>query len=142
MMTVRVNRIVTKLSKSYHLFIYFSLLSRLTIRVYGWYNGLYDEARNNNGELPQNTNPLEVQYISYSSNIQLFSRVASSDQFLTFDFRVSLSEIIGEPTSGPDLTVIVIGIVCGVVFAGLVIILIIVLVCVFGRKRDSPRKRR
>ena len=136
---------MTKLAKPYHSFLSLSLscLYRLTIRVYGWYNGLYDEARNNNGELQQNTNPLEVQYISYSSNTKLFSRVALSDQFLTLDFRVSLfEEMTVEPTSGPNLTVIVIGIVCGVVFAGLVIVLIIVLVCVFGRKRDSPRKRR
>ncbi len=111
--------------------------------MYGWYGSEYNTARDNNGELSSSTTP-NIVYVSYSSNVAAFTAASSSDQFLPFSFGVEVDEpTVAPPPEELDQVILIAVVVCGVVVAGLCIVLTIVLVCVLKlRKRNEPRPKR
>lgn len=112
---------------------------RITLEVYGWYGSEYNTARDNNGELSSSTTP-NIIYVSYSSNVATFKAASKS---LPFSFGVEVVETVTVAPPEEQDPVILIAVVCGVVVAGLCIVLTIVLVCVLKlRKRNEPRPKR
>lgn len=113
--------------------------------MYGWY-GRFD-SRGQRGELDSTALIDEVSYIPY--NEILFDNVASHTALLSFNFRVELEvkpmpTVATEGTPDPESALpisLLLGVGVAVVVAILVVLLIIAIVCVFGRKRNQPKKK-
>ena len=118
---------------------------RFEVGLYGWYGRI--DSRENRGELAVANGTSPIRYITYDED--LFREVSQSTRLEFLTFSVTLLErptptTTTEPTVAPatiPITLLVgVGVVLVVVV--LVVLLIIALVCVFGRRRNQPKKKR
>ena len=114
------------------------------VEVFGWYGS--SDYRENRGELNSPNRIQPINYVPY--NEELFQGVAEDNSLAFFGFAIELEEKVTTPppttmivTAAVPLTTII-GVAVAVVIVALVVILVIVLVCVFGRKRDQPKKKK
>ena len=126
---------------------------RFRVSLFGWYGQL--DSRENRGEL-SSIAPIEpIRYIDYDE--LLFREVASSSQLEFLQFGVTLDKrltttapqaptippVTTQPTTAPQALPVslLLGVGVAVVVAALVVILIVTFVCVFGRRRNQPKKK-
>ena len=118
---------------------------RFRVSLFGWYGQL--DSRENRGELSFNASIKPIRYIDYDE--PLFREVSSSSQLeflgfgVTLDERPTIPPVTTQPTTAPQALPVslLLGVGVAVVVAALVVILIVTLVCVFGRRRNQPKKK-
>ena len=121
------------------------MIYSVIIGLYGWYGAL--DARMHRGELEVATPVSPVQYLT--NNKMVFSRVSLSERLYVFAFSVSLYM---EPTTTTPTSVTeapaefpvypVLGAIVGVVLVVFVLVLLLVSVCVFGKRKNQPKQKR
>lgn len=112
--------------------------------LFGWHGQL--DSRENRGELASTASIEPVDYILY--NVPLFQEVANSIRLEFLRFGVSLDEkptptVTTQSTGAPQPlpVTLLLGVGVAVVVAALAVILVVALVCVFGRRRNQPKKK-
>ena len=115
--------------------------------MYGWYGRI--GMRENRGEISSaNANGTRaVQYVVYDEELFQQASESTNIEFLTFAVNLqekptpmTTTETTGAPSTIPITLLIGVGVALVVVV--LVVLMVIVLVCVFGRRRNQPKKKK
>lgn len=115
------------------------------MEVYAWYGTI--GSRDDRGELSSSSIISPVQYITYDEDV--FNRAAESTRLEFLTFSVTLQEkptpMITTAATNPPATIpvnLLIGVIVTLVVVVLVVLMVIALICVFGRRRNQPKKKK
>lgn len=113
--------------------------------LYGWYGNF--DLRDNRGELTTTSEIQPVRYVTYDE--ALFRDAAQSTRLEFLSFGVTLQEkdpvqpTTVDPVSPTELPIeLIVGVGAAAVVVILVALLVIALICVFGRRKNQPRKKK
>ena len=115
------------------------------MELFGWQGRL--DSRETRGELLSADRLPAIQYVEYDET--LFGEVADAPELDFLAFAVNLQEKPTPPATSQATEVpaalpieLLAGVGVGAVVAILMVVLIVVIVCVFGRRRNQPRKKK